>query len=89
MNKNKHEAPTQRPTICRVVVFRSSFDEEHWNGASEHPAMITGVVSDDVVNLMVFPDGAAPVTRMRVCREGSFEPTPGFPSHAWAWPSRQ
>jgi hypothetical protein len=73
------------PSLRRLVLYRSTFDDEQWNGAGEHAALITGVVSSDVVNLLVFPNGGDPVVRLRVAREGSFSPTPGFPVRFWAW----
>ena len=77
---------TQRPSLCRAVIYRTGHADEQWNDASRHAAIITGVVSDDVVNLIVFPDGGMPVPRLNVSREGSENTPKGFTSCSWAWP---
>lgn len=77
-----------KPSICRMVLFRSTYSDEQWNGASEHPAVITRVWSSTCVNLKVLCDGAAPVDLSSVELEGSFAPIDGFPHHSWSWPGR-
>lgn len=90
-NKKNPALPLGAPALAslgRVVIFQTGFPEEHWNGATEHAAMITGVVAADIVHLTVFPAGAAPAPRLNVRRAGSFAPIDGFPSHSWKWPTR-
>lgn len=79
----------RKPAKPQLVLYRTSYPEEQWGGAAEHSAVITGVASDTVVTLTVFPEGEAPVTRNAVRLEGSFTPLDGFPSCSWAWPNRQ
>lgn len=81
------KARPMRPSLCRAVLYRSSHADEQWNGKSEHAAIITGVVSGDVVDLIVFPAGQMPMPILSVPREGT-EATPmGFSKNAWAWPT--
>lgn len=83
-NNDDVRPAARRASVSRAVLYRSS-DER--NGKREHAAIITGVVSGDIVNLIVFPDGGVPVVCMNVQREGSFKPLKGFLSQdCWAWP---
>lgn len=89
MSKNSLPlSPPLKPAICRMVIFHSTFPEERWNGATQHAAVITGVKSDDVVNLLVHPNGAQSVVQLNIPREGSFKPVAGFPHRCWVWPPR-
>jgi len=81
-----NKSPFPRPSLCRAVLYRTSHPDEQWEGRSEHAAIITGVVSRDVVNLIVFPDGGMPLPRRNVYREGVTKTPAGFASSAWAWP---
>lgn len=82
-NNDDVRPASQRPSVSRAVLYRSS-DER--NGKREDAAIITGVVSSDIVSLIVFPDGGVPIVRMNVPREGSLKLLRGFPSQAcWAW----
>jgi len=83
--ETSNRAP-RRPSLCRDVLYRTSHGDEQWNGSSEHAAKITGVVSGDVVNLIVFPNGGMPVPRLNVSRQGTGKTPKGFPSCSWAWP---
>lgn len=73
----------QKPSIGRIVIFRTSAEAVH---DCAHPAVITRVWSDDCVNLEVFGDAAGP--------EG--EPQGRFPTsvllgtgrRSWSWPPR-
>lgn len=49
---------SNRPTPGRIVTLKG-FDS---NGINEHPAIITRVWRDDLVNLTVFPDAAVPTS---------------------------
>lgn len=48
--------PTQKPSICRVVVYRTQHPEAQCNGTKDHPAVVTRVWGDTCVNLKVLPD---------------------------------
>lgn len=82
------ETGTPKPSVPRMVLFRSTYPEEQWNGAAEHAAVITRVWSPTCVNLKVLCDGAPSVDFSSVELEGSFTPIEGFPSRCWAWPGR-
>lgn len=81
-----NKAAPRRPSLNRAVLYRTTHADEQWNGASEHAAIITGVISEDAVNLIVFPNGGMPVPRLNVSREGTAKTPEGFPSACWAWP---
>jgi hypothetical protein len=76
----------RRPSVCRAVLYRTSHADEQWNGKSEHAAIITGVVSNDVVDLIVFPVGGMPLPRVNVVRAGAEDTPMGFARSSWAWP---
>ncbi len=78
----------QPPSLGHTVILSTSYPEECWNGASEHPAVVTGVIDADTVNLLVLGNGVMPVPMLRVARAGSFTPVEGFCSRAWDWPKR-
>ena len=87
MSKPEPNKPVlQRPSLCRAVLYRTSHGDEQWAGKSQHAAIITGVVSNDVVDLIVFPAGGVPVPRLNVPREGVEQLPMGFSKSAWAWP---
>ncbi len=67
------------PTIGRIVLFRGSAP---LTDAREHPAVITRVWSDTLVNLLVFWDKNAPgaVTSARYDPDGA--------DQTWRWPPR-
>lgn len=71
-----------KPSIGRIVLFRT----EHSNGTGEHPAIINRVWSDNCVNLTVFPDCGAPVSKTSVLQNESV--TEGDQGFAWRWPPR-
>lgn len=52
------------PSIGRIVHVIGPDAES--NGAAVAPAIITRVWSEDLVNVTIFPDGAAPVARTSV-----------------------
>ena len=73
------------PTIGRVVIFTQAEGEQPFNCARVHPAIVTRVANEHVVNLCVFLDGnpTAPYTSVP---HASVAP-PG--SQSWDWPPRQ
>lgn len=71
-----------QPSLGRIVLFRSELS----NGSHEHPAVINRVWSDTCVNLTVFPDCGAPVSKTSVVLNESL--TEGDQSFAWRWPPR-
>jgi hypothetical protein len=71
-----------KPSIGRIVLFRS----ETSNGSTEHPAIINRVWSDVCVNLTVFPDCGAPVSKTSVVQNE--DTTEGNQTFAWRFPPR-
>jgi hypothetical protein len=71
-----------KPSLGRIVLYRSFSS----NGVQEHPAMINRVWSDICVNLVVFPDCQAPVTKPSVTQNESL--AEGDQSNVWRWPPR-
>ncbi len=69
-----------RPTVGRIVLFGPFKSNEQL----EHPAIITRVWSDTLVNLVVFPDAAAPVIRLSVALLAADDQN----GHYWRWPDR-
>jgi hypothetical protein len=51
-----------KPTVGRIVHYRG----DEFNGVSVHPAIVTRVWNDGLVNLTVFPDAHAPIVRTSV-----------------------
>lgn len=72
------------PTIGHIVIYGLAQSEPDVNGAREHPAMITRAWNDEMVNLVVFFDGAGPQIRTSV----EFEPAAGERDAYWRWPER-
>lgn len=72
------------PTVGRIVIFRQPVNEEPVNGMREHPAIITRVWSNDLVNLHVFYDGAPSAARTSVVRADDVDLT----GYTWHWPER-
>lgn len=66
-----------KPSVGRIVHYKSTDESAHWNHADTHPAIITRVHSDTCVNLTVFPDANESVTRTS-CVLGQ----------QWEWPPR-
>lgn len=77
-----------KPSICRMVVYRQPPGAVPWNGKSEHPAVITSVLSPTLVNLQVFFDNGPVEVRTSV----SYDERPDVerPLHheCWHWPER-
>lgn len=71
--------------VGRIVLFypgQGDCELFERNGAECHPAMITRVWNDEMVNLIVFPDSGTPVPRTSV----SFG-EPAVSAHStWRWP---
>lgn len=50
------------PQVGDIVIFYMDANEAPSNGTREHPAVISRVWSEQMVNLTVFPDLGAPYT---------------------------
>lgn len=76
-------AAAPKPSLGRIVLYCD-------DAGTEHPAIITRVWTDTLVNLQVFRDNAAPEVRTSV--ERSSETTTGgatIPQEwRWRWPPR-
>lgn len=74
---------SQKPSVGRIVIFNTILTSLKFGYRDEevatHPAIITKVISDTIVNLMVLPDGSIPFTKTGVDMTGT--------SH-WSWPER-
>jgi hypothetical protein len=72
-----------KPTVGRIVLFRSESAERTGNGATEVPAIITRVWSEHCVNLQVFRDGSDPISLTSVSMAELDQPT----NHhgTWRW----
>lgn len=82
-----------RPSIGRFVHVIGPDAES--NGAKVAPAVITRVWSEDMVNVTIFPDGAAPVPRTSVKLYADENAARGitladyrFPPNQAFWPPR-
>jgi hypothetical protein len=71
-----------KPSIGRIVLFRQLSS----NGTVEHPAIINRVWSDDMVNLMVFPDCGEPICKTSVHLDEDTDLSKN--TNAWRWPPR-
>ena len=85
--------PAPRPSIGRFVHVIGPDAES--NGAKVAPAVITRVWSEDMVNVTIFPDGAAPVPRTSVKLYADENAARGitladyrFPPNPAFWPPR-
>lgn len=74
------------PSIGRIVIYRQSGNERPVNGTTDHPAVITRVWSESVVNLHVMYDAAPPTPVTSVPQLGSGLAQPG--ERCWFWPER-
>mgnify|MGYP000853843108 CR=1 FL=1 len=74
------------PTKGRIVMFRFGSKEVPLSGSFEHPAIITRVWSDTMVNLLVFVDNAAPMAVTSI--ELHAEEPPHTGQRACWWPAR-
>lgn len=73
-----------RPTVGRIVHFRSENPDQVSNGADLAPAIITRVWSDTCVTLTVFRDGETPIAVTSVDYSESYGQ--GLPP-SWHWPA--
>lgn len=75
---------TMIPTVGRIVHFFPGDNADHQsngNGPNDPiAAVITRVWNDDMVNLMVFVDGPAPIWVTSVMRSAQ------APNRRWDWP---
>ena len=79
------------PTVGRIVIYRQPGNEIPLNGTQEHPAIITRVWTETMVNLQVFFDDHDPeaIASVRLLPPAlpqtsfDFESTGG-----WFWPVR-
>lgn len=78
-------AGSRLPTLGRIVLYRQPASEQPVNGGSVHPAVITRVHSDELVNLTVFFDAAPPAPRTSILSKaaagGDMSGSP-----FWDWP---
>jgi hypothetical protein len=74
------------PSIGRIVIFQQSELEAPVNGSREHPAIITRVWSDQMVNLTVLFDSSGAAPRGSIYLESSDSRPAQGPS--WHWPPR-
>lgn len=81
------------PTIGRIVHVIGPDAES--NGAKVAPGVITRVWSDDLINVLIFPDGVAPMARTSVKLYASEDEARGitladhrFPPNQAFWPPR-
>jgi hypothetical protein len=77
-------AVVQNPAVGRIVIFVQPATEQPVNGTREHPAIITRVWNDGLVNLQVFYD-AAPVEARTSVGPYDVEAPDGW---GWRWPER-
>ena len=74
-----------KPSVGRIVLFRSTQSDHVGNGASEVPAIITRVWTDTCVNLQVMRDAASPIPMTSVV----YDEDPIVTAYAtWRWPPR-
>lgn len=76
-----------QPSIGRIVHVIGPDAES--NGAKVAPAVITRVWSEDLVNVTIFADGAAPVTRTSVKLYASEDEARGITLHDHRFPPNQ
>lgn len=75
-----------KPSLGRIVLFKSKDPLHLSNGADEAPAIITRVWSDTCVNLTVFRDATEPLAVTSVVLAEDFEASGQWT--AWRWPPR-
>lgn len=75
-----------KPSIGRIVIFHQGANEAPVNGTRSHPAIITRVWNDRMVNLHVFYDCMASAPQGSVHLLGS-ENSPDT-GRSWSWPLR-
>lgn len=76
--------PNRTVAVGRIVLFHPGAGVElpTSTSADAHPAIITRVWEDDMVNLMVFPDAGTPIAVTSV-HHGDPAATTG---NCWSWP---
>lgn len=85
----------QRPSVGRIVLFHESDGDigqfaSGTNGTRIHPAVITRVWSDEMVNLHVMFDASPSEPRNSVHRipEDQFTEGEDYIDGGWRWPPR-
>ena len=76
------------PTIGRIVLVKLRENGQPWhvNGADEHPAIVSEVHSETMVNVRVFQDDdAIPIWLTSV----PFETDQEHAGSTWRWPPRK
>jgi len=73
-----------KPTVGQIVIYRMHQSEAPINGAHEHPAVVTRVWNDAMVNLHVMFDGRAAEPIGSVSHASVVHPF----ARAWRWPER-
>ena len=68
-----------KPSIGRIVIHHGVQS----NGEQRHPAIITRVWSDELVNLTVFPDNGFPISQTS---QSLIDPNEGL--IGWYWPNK-
>jgi len=74
------DAPA-KPALCRMVLVRTP---QKIGGQTEHAAVITRVLSDELVNVTLLPDGEAPYPVTEIYHVES----PKAGQITWRWPPR-
>lgn len=79
-----YSVPNRTVAVGRIVLFHPANGDQlpTPNHADAHPAIITRVWSDEMVNLMVFPDAGTPVARTSV----PFGDAAATAANCWSWP---
>jgi hypothetical protein len=77
----KPNAPIGKPALALPVIVTTA---EKIDGTNEHAAIITRVISDDLVNVMVFPSNGMPYPIPSICRTRQS----ALGSLSWRFPSR-
>ena len=72
-----------KPTLGRIVWFKSKNPDDLGNGAEEVPAIITRVWSDTCINCTVFRDCNTPMSATSVSMADDFEDSGQY--QAWRW----
>lgn len=75
-------------TVGRIVLvrLRDAGRPVIYNGADEHPAIVTAAHGGNLINARVFVDGQATLWRTSVPYRADVEP--GYEGDSWRWPPR-
>lgn len=80
----------QTPTVGRIVLFHLGPNHGLPLNVSPLPAIITRVWSDDMINVVVFPDGygQAQLAGVTSARYADTKDEQDRQSYSWSWPPR-